>query len=126
MSDLNFISPFFIVADLHNSLSFYVDKLGFNVQYMSPEEDSYFAMIGRDNALLMLKSSGQALPNHTRYNWARWDAFISVTDPDGLFEEFRSAGVTFGQSILNDTDGLRGFSVIDTDGYVLFFGRPQA
>jgi hypothetical protein len=24
----------------------------------------------------------------------------------------------------NDDDGLRGFEVADTDGYVLFFGRP--
>jgi len=80
MSDLVFISPFFIVADLQDSVSFYVGKLGFRVQYMGPEEGPYFAMIGRGPVSLMLKSSGQPVPNHTRYDWARWDAFISVTD----------------------------------------------
>jgi catechol 2,3-dioxygenase-like lactoylglutathione lyase family enzyme len=126
MSDLVFISPFFIVADLEGSVSFYVDKLGFGVQYIGPEEGPYFAMIGRGPISLMLKSSGQPAPNHTRYNWARWDAFISVTDPDALFEEYRTAGVLFSQPIHDNTDNLRGFELADTDGYVLFFGRPKA
>ena len=65
-------------------------------------------------------------PNHTRYEWARWDAYIATADPDTLFEEYRSGGVTFRQSIRDDDDGLRGFEVTDADGYVLFFGRPKA
>jgi hypothetical protein len=126
MSDLVFISPFFIVTNLQDSVLFYVDKLGFGVQYMGPEEEPYFAMIGRGPVSLMLKSAGQPVPNHIRYNWARWDAFISVTDPDVLFEEYRAAGVVFSQPLRDDTDGLRGFELTDADGYVLFFGRPKA
>ena len=126
MSDLVFISPFFIVANLQDSVSFYVDKLGFGVQYIGPEEEPYFAMIGRGPVSLMLKSSGQPVPNHTRYDWAGCDAFISVTDPDALFEEYHAAGVVFSQPLLDDTDNLRGFKLTDTDGYVLFFARPKA
>jgi hypothetical protein len=48
------------------------------------------------------------------------------TDPDALFEEYRAAGVVFNQPLLNDTDNLRGFEVVDADGYILFFGRPNA
>jgi hypothetical protein len=125
MLDLVFISPFFIVANLHDSVSFYIDKLGFKVQYIGPEEGPYFAMIGRGPVSLMLKSSGQPVPNHTRYDWARWDAFISVTDPDALFEEYRAAGVVFSKPIHDNTDNLRGFELTDADGYVLFFGRPN-
>ncbi len=33
MSNLNFISPFFIVSNLKDSVDFYVDKLGFEVWY---------------------------------------------------------------------------------------------
>ena len=125
MPGLGFISPFFIVADLQTSISFYVDKLGFKVQYIGPEEGPYFVMIGRGLVSLMLKSGGKPLPNYTRYEWARWDAYISVTDPDALFEEYRAAGVVFKQPLSDDTDNLRGFEVVDADGYVLFFGRPK-
>jgi catechol 2,3-dioxygenase-like lactoylglutathione lyase family enzyme len=124
MSDLVFISPFFIVSDLQDSVSFYVHKLGFEVQYMGPEEDPYFAMVGRGPVSLMLKASGQPVPNHTRYEWAVWDAHISAEDPDALFEEFRSKGVKFNLPLHNNTDNLRGFSVTDVNGYRLFFARP--
>jgi catechol 2,3-dioxygenase-like lactoylglutathione lyase family enzyme len=123
MSDFFFISPFFIVSDLQDSVSFYVHKLGFEVQYMGPEEDPYFAMVGRGRVSLMLKASGQPLPNYTRYEWASWDAHISVADPDALFEEFRSKGVNFNYPLQNNTDNLRGFSVTDVNGYRLFFAR---
>ncbi|OCX51811.1 hypothetical protein BEL04_17520 [Mucilaginibacter sp. PPCGB 2223] len=126
MSDLGFISPFFIVSDLMESVGFYVGKLGFEVQYIAEEGDPYFAMLGRGGVSIMLKSSGQPLPNHTRYDWAVWDAHIGATDPDALYEEFKTNGVSFGQHLLNNTDNLRGFAVTDPNGYRLFFGRPLA
>jgi hypothetical protein len=64
------------------------------------------------------------VPNHTRHEWARVDAFIYVSDPDSLFEEYRARGVRFWKPLKDDADGLRGFEVTDADGYVLFFGRP--
>jgi catechol 2,3-dioxygenase-like lactoylglutathione lyase family enzyme len=125
MSALNHISPFFIVSNLDDSVFFYRDKLGFELRYRGPEEEAYFAIVGRGPVELMLKASGNPVPNHTRYNWARWDAFISALNPDALFEEFNAAGVSFRQPLRDDDDGLLGFEVIDTDGYVLFFGRPN-
>ena len=65
-------------------------------------------------------------PNSTRHPWARWDAYIHTSDPDTLFEEYRSRGVPFRQTIREDGDGLRGFEITDADGYVLFFGRPSS
>lgn len=128
MANLSFISPFFIVADLKASVAFYVDKLGFEIRYMGPDDDPFWAMIGRDNITIMLKAIAddiKSIPNHTRHEWARWDAYISTNDPDALFEEYNSVGITFHQPLKNDGDGLRGFEVADADGYVLFFGRPQ-
>jgi len=126
MSDLGFISPFFIVADLLESVDFYVGKLGFEVQYMAEEGAPYFAMLGRGRVSIMLKASGQPLPNHTRYEWAGWDAHIGASEPDTLYEEFKAKGVPFCQHLLNNTDNLRGFAVTDPNGYRLFFGRPLA
>lgn len=129
MSNLNFISPFFIVSNINDSVSYYVNKLGFEARYISPEDDPFFAIVGRGNISIMLKAIAddiKPVPNHTRHQWARWDAFIHATDPDALFEEYRSASVTFRQSLRDDNDGLRGFEVTDADGYILFFGHPKA
>jgi uncharacterized glyoxalase superfamily protein PhnB len=129
MATLNFITPFFIVSNIKDSVAFYVNKLGFEVLHMGPEGDPFWAMVGRGPVSIMLKAIAddiKPVPNHSRHEWARWDAYISADEPDKLFEEFRSAGVTFHQPLKDDDDGLRGFEVTDADGYVLFFGRPKA
>jgi catechol 2,3-dioxygenase-like lactoylglutathione lyase family enzyme len=129
MANLTYISPFFIVSSLKDSVSFYINKLGFELRYSGPEDDPYFAIVGRDEISIMLKEIAddiKPVPNHTRHGWARWDAYISTADPDTLFEEYNSGGATFRQPIKDDDDGLRGFEVTDADGYVLFFGRPKS
>ena len=129
MSKLNFISPFFIVSNINDSVAFYVNKLGFEVWYSGPDDSPCWAMVGRGPVSIMLKAIAddvKPIPNHTRHEWARWDAYISTEDTDALFEEYSLAGATFRQPIRDDDDGLRGFEVIDADGYVLFFGRPKA
>ncbi len=127
MINLTHISPFFIVESLRIAVDFYDKKFGFELQYLMPGEVPYFAIVRRDNISIMLKEIAgdvKAIPNHTRHKFARWDAFIHTADPDQLFEEYRLKGVTFNQGIKNDDDGLRGFEIVDADGYVLFFGRP--
>jgi catechol 2,3-dioxygenase-like lactoylglutathione lyase family enzyme len=128
MSNLTYISPSFIVSNLTDSVAFYVNKLGFEIRYIGPDDDPFWAMIGRDHISIMLKAIAddiKPIPNHTRHEWARWDAYISAADPDALFEEYLSNGVTFHKPLRNDDDGLRGFEIADADGYVLFFGRPD-
>jgi len=128
MSKLGFISPFFIVSNLKESVSFYINKLGFELWHNGPDNGPYFAMVGRDAVSIMLKEIAHTvkpIPNSSRHEWARWDAYIYTEDPDMLFEELSSGGVTLRQPILDDGDGLRGFEVADADGYVLFFGRTK-
>jgi catechol 2,3-dioxygenase-like lactoylglutathione lyase family enzyme len=120
------ISPFFIVGDVEAALSFYRDKLGFDVTLRQPSESPFFAIVQRDGAMLMLKSVGvEPLPNSHRQTEARWDAYLGVPDPDTLAAEFTSRGVTFSEPLKDTHDGLRGFELKDADGYVLFFGRPR-
>jgi catechol 2,3-dioxygenase-like lactoylglutathione lyase family enzyme len=128
MTNLTYVSPFFIVTSLKTSVSFYVDKLGFEIRYTGPDEDPYWAIVGRDNISIMLKAIApdvKPIPNHTRHDWAPWDAYISTVEPDTLFEEYRSNSVAFRKPIHNNSDDLRGFEIEDADGYVLFFGCPK-
>jgi catechol 2,3-dioxygenase-like lactoylglutathione lyase family enzyme len=115
------ISPCFIVRDVEKTIAFYGEKLGFETRFIAPDEDPFFAIIGRDGAQIFIKAEGGVtpVPNHTRHPHLRLDAFVYASDPDALAAQFAEHGAT-------DThDGLRGFEICDPDGYVLFFGRPR-
>ena len=76
--------------------------------------------------MLFLKAGEAApQPNPTRDPSIRWDAYVSVPDPDALAEELVGRGVAFSTPLRDTHDGLRGFELTDPDGYVLFCGRPQ-
>jgi catechol 2,3-dioxygenase-like lactoylglutathione lyase family enzyme len=123
---INCIAPCFLVHNVPAAIAFYCDKLGFEVTFREPEDDPFFAIVCRGGAMLMLKSVGvDPVPNRTRHPWAPWDAYLNVPDPDALAEEFTSRGVLFSAPLKDTTDGLRGFELKDTDGYLLFFGRPR-
>ena len=118
------ISPFFIVKDLKASMAFYIDRLGFQLDFQGPPDHAYYAGVRRDGAGIMLKAilpDVLPCPNHTRHAWARWDAYIYTLDPDPLFEEFRRQGVSFVKELSFIDDGLWGFEITDADGYVLAF-----
>ena len=120
------ISPFFIVRNVTAATSFYRDMLGFDITHQQPDHEPFFAIVRRDGAMIFVKSVGEEpLPNRNRDPEARWDAYVSVADPDALATEFTSRGVTFSVPLQDTHDGLRGFELEDADGYVLFFGRPR-
>ena len=126
-AQLGYIAPFFIVRDVMASIAFYTERLGFEVIFLGPDDGPYFAMLKRDGVRLMLKAitpEVQATPNPSRHHWARWDAYIDAPDPDSLAEEFTSHGVVFREPLGVNSDQLRGFEVMDADGYVLYFVRP--
>ena len=120
------ISPFFIVQDVADTLTFYRDRLGFEVTFQGFGEDLFFGIVRRGGAMILFKSVGvDPLPNSRREPAARWDAYIDVPEPDALAAEFASRGVEFSEPLKDTSDGLRGFELRDSDGYVLFFGRPR-
>jgi len=131
------ISPFFIVADVPATLSFYRDMLGFEVTFRGPTpDDEFFGIVRRDGAMIMFKALGaisdgkevvvEPVPNYKRKPACSWDAYLEVTDPDALAAEFASRGVRFSVPLGDNDDGLRGFVIEDIDGYGLFFGHPRA
>ena len=124
---LGFVAPFFIVRDVMAAIAFYKDRMGFELTFLGPDDGPYFAMLKRDSVWLMLKAitpEVQPTPNPSRHPWARWDAYVYTPDPDALADEFASRGVSFREPLGVNSDQLRGFEVMDADGYVLYFGRP--
>ncbi len=126
-ASLGHISPFFIVSNVSRAIKFYVERLGFETRFLAPEEEPFFAIVGRDTVQVYLKNPADDLtpqPNNTRHPRAPWDAFVFLEDPDALATELAGREVEFHKRIQNTDDGLRGFEIRDSDGYVLFFGRP--
>jgi catechol 2,3-dioxygenase-like lactoylglutathione lyase family enzyme len=131
------ISPFFIVADVPATLSFYRDMLGFEVTFRGPAPgDEFFGIVRRDGAMIMFKALGEVsdgkevavepVPNYNRKPASSWDAYLEVPDPDALAAEFASRGVRLSVPLGDNDDGLRGFVIEDIDGYGLFFGHRRA
>ena len=127
---LRSIAPFFIVDDLQRSLDFYSSKMGFNITYKgggNGHGEDFWAIVQRDGVMIVLKQIAPDIhpaPNHSRHEWARWDAYVHTSDPDALYREYVSRDVPMHQSLQDTGDGLRAFEIIDNNGYVLCFGRP--
>jgi len=124
---LRSIAPFLIVDDLEKTLDFYEGKLGFEVIHQGGDGKDFWGMVQRDGVMLMFKyitPNVHAQPNHTRHEWARWDAYVLTSNPDSLYAEYAGKGVAMHRELADTEDGLRAFEVIDTNGYVLCFGRP--
>lgn len=123
---LTSVAPFFIVRDVLPSIEYYRERLGFELEFLGPEGDPYFAIVTRDRVSIFMKAITPEvlpIPNHTRHGWARWDAYVHTPDPDALAAELESRGATFHTPLCDNDDGLRGFEIEDLDGYVLYFGR---
>jgi len=136
--EISGISPFFIVANVPATLSFYRDMLGFDVTFRGPTpDDEFFGIVRRDGATIMFKALGEVgdvkevsvapVPNYKRKPAFSWDVWLEVPDPDALAAEFASRGVRFSVPLGDaDDDGVRGFLSEDIDGYGLFFGNVRA
>jgi catechol 2,3-dioxygenase-like lactoylglutathione lyase family enzyme len=122
------INPFFIVENLQASIAYYIERLGFQLDFQGPDEDPYYGRVSRDGIGIMLKAilpDVPPRPNRTRHEWARWDAYIYTLDPDALFDEFKQRGVSFVTELSFIDKGLWGFEVADADGYVLAFAQVR-
>ena len=122
------IRPSFIVKDLQASMNHYIERFGFQRDFQGPEAGPFWGQVSRDEAAIIFKAVAPdvpPVPNHTRHEWARWDAYVYTSDPDALSIEFRQRGASFWRELSFIDEGLWGFEVIDADGYVIAFFRSD-
>jgi catechol 2,3-dioxygenase-like lactoylglutathione lyase family enzyme len=73
------IKPSFIVKDLQTSITYYRDRLGFQLDFQGPDDGPFWAGVSRDGIGIMLKAVAPDVlpqPNHTRHEWAPPDAHL--------------------------------------------------
>jgi uncharacterized glyoxalase superfamily protein PhnB len=119
--------PQLFVADIKKSCEFFCKKLGFSLVFSYGDPPCY-AQVGRDAARLNLRCvKGLALEQRLRDREELLSASITVATADEiklLFLEFRSAGVTFHQTLKKQPWGAKNFVVKDPDGNFLLFAGP--
>jgi hypothetical protein len=79
--EISGIAPFFIVKNVPAALSFYRDRLGFDITFQGPDpDDIFFGIVQRGAATIMIKDVGvDPVPNYTRdikKGIPRWDAIF--------------------------------------------------
>ena len=66
--EISGIAPFFIVKNVPAAMSFYRDRLGFDITFQGPSDDDiFFGIVQRGAAMIMLKEVGvDPVPNYMR------------------------------------------------------------
>lgn len=106
------VIPILRVNSLAASIRFYVDVLGFKVDW-GGEEGSIFASVSRDRRAIMLCQGEQGQPG----TWL----WIGVEDIEPLFAEYRAKGAKFREGPTNYPWAYE-MKIEDPDGHVLRFG----
>ncbi len=111
-NEINFhpSSPIFRVSDLRASLTYYLDVLGFGLDW---NYEGFFASVSRGPANLMLSENDQG-------KFGSW-AYIGVGEVDRLHEEFSGRGAIIKLPPRNFS-WAKEIHVADPDGNVLRFG----
>jgi catechol 2,3-dioxygenase-like lactoylglutathione lyase family enzyme len=112
------IIPILSVKDLAASVRFYVDLLGFSLDW-GGDETSSMASVSRDGKAIMLSQQSQGQPG----TWI----WIGVENIEPLYRRYAARGVPFREPPTNYPWAYE-MRVEDPDGHVLRFGsepRPD-
>jgi catechol 2,3-dioxygenase-like lactoylglutathione lyase family enzyme len=107
------ITPILRVVSLDASLAYYLDVLGFSLQW----RNGSVASVRRGRASLMLSEGDQGHPG----TWV----WLGVSDADALHEELRGRGAVIRHPPTNYPWGSRELHVSDPDGHVLRLGSDN-
>jgi uncharacterized glyoxalase superfamily protein PhnB len=118
---LKSIVPILFVRDVSVSAAFFKEKLGFEIDFLHGAKP-FYGSVSRDGVRLHLRFVHQ--PNFVELAAREVSlvlATVEVSDVQGLFEDFKQAGVEFGQTPTRQTWGGTDFHVRDPDGNVISF-----
>jgi catechol 2,3-dioxygenase-like lactoylglutathione lyase family enzyme len=113
--------PQLYVSDVADSCDFYTTKLGFAVAF-TYGDPPFYGQVVRDGAHLNLRFVAvPVIDPALRDSEDLLSASIVLDDAEPLYLEYRSAGVTFAQTLRTEPWGARTFIVRDPDGNLILF-----
>jgi uncharacterized glyoxalase superfamily protein PhnB len=118
------IAPQFLVDNLDQAIAYYVDKLGFELDF---RYQSFYAAVRRDGFAIHLKEAPKlAAEREYRKQNEHLDAYISVSGIRGLFSELEMRGAQVLKPLEQRPWACLDFYVEDRDGYILCFSEQNA
>jgi uncharacterized glyoxalase superfamily protein PhnB len=127
MPQVKSIAPEFLVADITKAAEHYRDRLGFRIVGYFFEDSPVFAMVGRDNHIMMLSLAKRGRGgSNRRHESEAIDAYLWVDDVEALHAEFQQSGADITMPPTQRGHGMKEIEVRDLDGYVLCFGQDVA
>jgi catechol 2,3-dioxygenase-like lactoylglutathione lyase family enzyme len=121
--------PQLFVTDMKRSIQFFVEKLGFSLEF-SYGTPPFYAQVRRDGARLNLRYVERPIIEpavRDREELLSVSLTVATTEEIKLlFLEFQAAGVVFHQKLKRQPWGARNFIVKDPDGNLLLFAGPAS
>jgi uncharacterized glyoxalase superfamily protein PhnB len=114
VANCEYLHPVLSVSDLHASITFYADQLGFSVGFTAGDPVELAGMNLGFGSLHLRR--GTPCP-------AGAAVYLVVDDVDALYEHQRTRGVAIASAPSNKPYGLRDYQVQDRDGYTLYFAQ---
>ena len=115
------VIPVFLVDDVIETVEYYRDVLGFEVDFVYGEPPIY-GSVSREDAIINVSKSD---PPGRRNSVAAAgtgngvDAYVVVSDIDDVYEELQHHGATIAVEIKSQEYGMREFQIEDLNGYKL-------
>jgi catechol 2,3-dioxygenase-like lactoylglutathione lyase family enzyme len=112
------MSPQLLVANLDHSIEFYVEKLGFDLDF---RYEDFYAGIIKDGYSIHLKLGNPSSDERQkRRDNEDLDIVFSVQGIEGLYDEYAARSIEFTQPLRDMAYGKE-FYVADPDGYIIGF-----
>ena len=123
MPGMRGIAPQFLVADVVKAAEYYRDRLGFTIRGYFFEDPPVFAMVGRDDRIIMLSliENGRGGSNRN-FKPEAIDAYLWVDDVAALHAEFQRNQADIVMPPTLRSYGMKETAGRDRDGYALGCG----
>jgi catechol 2,3-dioxygenase-like lactoylglutathione lyase family enzyme len=117
-SKIKKMSPQLLVTDLNNSIAFYTEKLGFELEF---RYEDFYAGIIRDGCSIHLKSGKPSMEERKNKRENNdLDIVFSVENVELLYEEFLKKSIDIVQPLCDRPYGKE-FYIADPDGYIFAY-----
>jgi uncharacterized glyoxalase superfamily protein PhnB len=115
------IAPQFFTTNMHATLAYYKEKLGFDC-LGTWQDPPVYAIVARDQQRIHFRCAEPPTANPLKIADELLDAYLIIDDPDALYAEYAAQRVEFTRGLDNTPWHSREFVVKDCDGRLLAFG----
>jgi catechol 2,3-dioxygenase-like lactoylglutathione lyase family enzyme len=112
---LKVVAPVLPVLDVAASAAWYRDRLGFAVDFLHGAPP-FYGSLSRDGVRLHLRFVHEPVYAPAAQEEALIQAFVEVSNVQGLYEEMRASGADIAQPLVKQAWGGTDFVVRDPDG----------